>query len=74
MTMRAFSSFRLRATPRGQAMVEYASISAILTVGLLAVTVNWSTPGTTGPITQLFFEALQGYVDLMFYALNLAVG
>ena len=50
---------------RGQAMVEYASMTGILSLGLLAVA------GAT-PVIPRFFEAIQAYVDLMFYALNLA--
>ena len=63
---------RLLRDQGGQAMVEYASISSILLLMLLAVTVNASSPA--GPITTQFIQALQGYVDLMFYALNTTLG
>lgn len=53
--------------PRGQAMVEYISVSAVLMLGTLVAFAGW-------PITRLFFDALQAYVDLFFYALNVAVG
>lgn len=55
------------ASPRGQAMVEYALIVTLLMVGTLMGFVGW-------PFTRRLFEALQSYVDLYFYALNIAVG
>ena len=55
------------AVPRGQAMVEYALIVTLLMVGTVVGFVGW-------PFTRRLFEALQAYVDLFFYALNLAVG
>mgnify|MGYP000932872152 FL=1 len=50
----------------GQAMVEY-SVTTILLLGFLAVGVSW-------PLTRNLFDGLQGYIDLYFYALNLALG
>ena len=58
---------RLQAPPRGQATVEYISVSAVLMLGTLVAFTGW-------PLTRLFFEAMQSYVDLFFYALNVAVG
>lgn len=58
---------RRRAPFRGQATVEYISVSAVLLLGTLVAFSGW-------PLTRLFFEALQSYVDLFFYALNVAVG
>jgi Flp pilus assembly pilin Flp len=52
---------------RGQAMVEYALIVTLLMVGTVVGFVGW-------PFTRRLFEALQSYVDLYFYALNIAVG
>lgn len=52
---------------RGQAMTEYASISTLLIFsGMTAALVT--------PVGKLFVDALQQYVDLFFYALNVAVG
>ena len=51
----------------GQAMIEYSTISYALLFVALGI-------GSTTPVIPAFFKALQGYVDLMFYALNLAVG
>jgi Flp pilus assembly pilin Flp len=50
----------------GQAMVEY-SLTTILLLGTLAVGVSW-------PFTRDLFTSLQSYIDLYFYALNLAIG
>ncbi|WP_164020963.1 hypothetical protein [Pyxidicoccus trucidator] len=58
---------RRTAARRGQAMVEYALIVTLLMVGTVVGFMGW-------PFTRLLFEALQSYVDLYFYALNLAVG
>ncbi|NMO14182.1 hypothetical protein HPC49_19335 [Pyxidicoccus fallax] len=52
---------------RGQALVEYSLILTLLVAGTVLGFVGW-------PFTRRLFEALQGYVDLFFYALNLAVG
>jgi hypothetical protein len=52
---------------RGQAMTEYVSIVTVMLLGTLAAFVGW-------PFTRLFFEALQKYIDLYFYALNVAIG
>jgi hypothetical protein len=58
---------RRGALSRGQAMTEYISISAVMLLGTLAAFAGW-------PFTRLFFEALQKYIDLYFYALNVAIG
>jgi Flp pilus assembly pilin Flp len=50
----------------GQAMVEY-SVTTILLFGMIAAGVSW-------PVTRQMFEGLQAYIDLYFYALNLAIG
>ena len=50
----------------GQAMVEY-SVTTIFLLGFLAVGVSW-------PLTRDLFEGLQEYIDLYYYALNLALG
>ncbi|MBL8949187.1 MAG: hypothetical protein JNK82_00320 [Myxococcaceae bacterium] len=52
---------------RGQAMTEYAAISTLLIFAGLTV-------GLVAPVGKLFVDAIQQYVDLVFYALNLAVG
>jgi hypothetical protein len=52
---------------RGQAMVEYISLVTVLMLGSVVAFAGW-------PFTRLFFEALQSYIDLFFYALNVAVG
>ncbi|AGC47360.1 hypothetical protein MYSTI_06087 [Myxococcus stipitatus DSM 14675] len=52
---------------RGQAMGEYSLLVTLLTLGSLVGFIGW-------PFTQRLFEALQSYVDLYFFALNLAVG
>ena len=63
------SKLRLRpsAAARGQAMTEYISIVTVLLLGGLGAFVGW-------PFTEALFQALQGYIDLYFYALNLAIG
>jgi hypothetical protein len=48
-------------------MVEYAGISTLLLLGAM-------TLGVVTPVGKLFADALQQYVDLFFYALNVAVG
>jgi hypothetical protein len=53
--------------PRGQAMTEYAGISTILIFGAIAA-------GVVTPVGKLFVQALQQYVDLMFFALNIGLG
>jgi hypothetical protein len=58
---------RRAATARGQAMTEYISITTVLLLGGLAAFIGW-------PFTQQLFNALQTYIDLYFYALNLAIG
>jgi hypothetical protein len=58
---------RLTRAARGQATVEYAGISTILLFGALAA-------GLVTPVGKLFIEAMQQYVDLFFYALNVAIG
>jgi hypothetical protein len=55
------------ARARGQAMTEYVSIITVLFLGSMAAFVGW-------PFTQALFDALQTYIDLYFYALNLAIG
>jgi len=52
---------------RGQAITEYVSITAVLIFGVLAAFLAW-------PFTQQLFNALQSYIDLYFFALNLAIG
>lgn len=52
---------------RGQAMTEYVSITAVLLFAGLAAFLGW-------PFTQQLFNALQSYIDLYFFALNLAIG
>ncbi len=52
---------------RGQAMVEYAGLSTLLLFAAL-------TMGVVTPVGKIFVDALQQYVDLFFYALNVAVG
>ena len=52
---------------RGQATVEYAAITTLILVGAFALGTGW-------PFTKALFEALQQYVDLFFYALNVAIG
>ena len=47
-------------------MVEY-SVTTIFLLGFLAVGVSW-------PLTRDLFEGLQEYIDLYYYALNLALG
>jgi hypothetical protein len=56
-----------RAPARGQAMTEYISIVTVLLLGSLAAFLGW-------PFTSALFAALQGYIDLYFYALNIAIG
>jgi hypothetical protein len=48
-------------------MVEYISLVTVLMLGSVVAFAGW-------PFTRLFFEALQSYIDLFFYALNVAVG
>ena len=55
------------AAARGQAMTEYISITAVLLLAGLGAFMGW-------PFTQQLFNALQTYIDLYFYALNLAIG
>lgn len=52
---------------RGQAQVEYVSLTLIISLALLGATVGQ-------PVLQAFFRALQTYVDYFFYCLNLAIG
>jgi hypothetical protein len=52
---------------RGQAATEYISITAVLLFAALAAFLGW-------PFTQQLFNALQSYIDLYFFALNLAIG
>lgn len=63
MTLRIRSAARAR----GQAMTEYISIVTVLLLGGLGAFVGW-------PFTEALFQALQGYIDLYFYALNIAIG
>lgn len=58
---------RRAAAARGQAMTEYISIVTVLLLGSLAAFAGW-------PFTEALFTALQTYIDLYFYALNLAIG
>jgi hypothetical protein len=58
---------RRRPASRGQAMVEYAAVSTVLILGTLVAFAGW-------PFTRQLFDALQQYVDLFFFALNVAVG
>jgi hypothetical protein len=58
---------RPAAAARGQAMSEYISIATILMLGALGAFVAW-------PFTEALFLSLQTYIDLYFYALNLAIG
>jgi hypothetical protein len=58
---------RRTAMARGQAMTEYISITAVLLFAGLAAFIGW-------PFTQQIFNALQMYIDLYFFALNLAIG
>ena len=61
---------RLRSWGRdesGQAMAEYASITTIMVFGAICTGLAW-------PYTKFLFQSLQSYVDLYFYALNLAIG
>lgn len=51
----------------GQALTEYAGITTILLLGTIAAGVSW-------PFTRQLFNGLQAYLDLYFYALNLAIG
>jgi Flp pilus assembly pilin Flp len=51
----------------GQAMTEYASITTIMLLGGIGLAGSW-------PFTMMLFDGLQRYLDLYFYALNLAVG
>lgn len=55
------------AAARGQAMTEYISIVTVLLLGSLAAFVGW-------PFTEALFNALQLYINLYIYALNLAIG
>jgi ABC-type antimicrobial peptide transport system permease subunit len=48
-------------------MVEYVSITTVLALFGVASYLG-------APLTQQLFEALQAYIDLFFYALNLAIG
>jgi hypothetical protein len=48
-------------------MTEYISITAVLLLGILGAFIGW-------PFTEQLFNALQTYIDLYFYALNLAIG
>lgn len=50
----------------GQATAEY-SLVTMLMMGTLAVGFGW-------PFTRDLFVGLQAYIDLYFYALNLAIG
>ncbi|HVG63575.1 MAG TPA: hypothetical protein VNA24_33725 [Hyalangium sp.] len=58
---------RRTSTARGQAMTEYVSITAVLLFAGLAAFLGW-------PFTQQLFNAMQSYIDLYFFALNLAIG
>ena len=55
------------AMARGQAMTEYISITTVMLLGVVGAFVGW-------PFTEQLFNALQTYIDLYFYALNLAIG
>jgi hypothetical protein len=52
---------------RGQGMTEYVGISTILLLGALGLIAGW-------PFTRALFDALQMYIDLYFYSLNLGIG
>ena len=58
---------RLWSDQSGQAIVEYSTLTYMLL--FLALGAASSTP-----VVPAFFKALQNYVDVMFYALNVAVG
>jgi hypothetical protein len=58
---------RRGAPARGQGMTEYISIVTVLFLGGMVAFVSW-------PFTRDFFLALQNYIDLYFYALNVGIG
>jgi len=51
----------------GQAVTEYASITFLLLTSAIAAGASW-------PVWAKLFQYLQVYIDLYFYALNVAVG
>lgn len=66
--IRGWRRFRsAMADQSGQALAEYASITTIFLLGSIAAGAAW-------PFTKALFLGLQTYLDLYFYALNLAVG
>ncbi len=54
----------MKRSPRGQASVEYSSISLLLALAGIA-----ALAGTD--VARGFIEALQDYIDYMLYALSL---
>ncbi|MCP3057894.1 hypothetical protein LXT21_03795 [Myxococcus sp. K38C18041901] len=58
---------RRRASQRGQAMMEYTLLLTLMVLSTMLAFGGW-------PFTQRLFQALQSYVDLYFFALDLAVG
>ncbi|HCF62157.1 MAG TPA: hypothetical protein DFS52_29725 [Myxococcales bacterium] len=58
---------RLLSDESGQAMVEYASVTTLLLGSVAAA-------GLFPQVVQQFFAMLQRYVDILFLALNCAIG
>ena len=61
---------------RGQAMVEYSYLNAIIAMGLLVVgnvpLFNYGAPASVRrSLIELFLEAFQAYYDSYYYVLNL---
>lgn len=69
--MRKSKHARPRAA-RGQAMVEYSAITALL-VGVGGLTMMAVPMGTGGPLFKQFWDALNLFYDSIYYVLQCSV-
>lgn len=61
-----------KSAPRGQAMVEYSAITALL-VGVGGLTMMAVPMGTGGPLFKQFWDALNAFYDSIYYVLQCSV-
>jgi len=56
---------------RGQAMVEYSSITFMLLIGVAGLGFAFTWPGMNVSLAQAIYASLQVYVDSFYYSLHL---
>lgn len=64
---------RLARDQRGQAMVEYSTITFFLLIGTAGLGFAFKWPGMNVSLAQAIYSALQVYVDSYYYSLHLLV-